>query len=86
MKKKAKESLRGHEGLVRTGSSKGFKDGKDENIGRSSFANMPQEVIMKPYPKNQLPAGNMLDDTIEGVDEVIQQAERKRTQNVSWQK
>lgn len=37
--------------------------------GRSSFANMPQQVVMREYPKvNRYAINEYLDDAISGVD------------------
>ena len=45
---------------------------------RSQIANLPQEVMMKPYPKNgpYMPEG--LDDTIRGVDHQMDYDDSKR--------
>ena len=66
--------------------SKGFVEGHNEMEGRGDFANMPQNVIMRPYPKNRMDAGGHLDDTITGIDEVIHHSEGQRMRHVSNQK
>lgn len=65
---------------------KRFAEGHDEMIGRGSFANMPQDVIMKEYPKNKGARGGYMDDTITGVDEVIRGSEGKTSRYMSNQK
>lgn len=66
--------------------SKGFVEGHAPKEGHGSFANMPQSVIMKPYPKNKVARDHEIDDTISGIDHVVQVAEGKRSRYMSNQK
>lgn len=66
--------------------SKGFVEGHDPKEGRGDFANMPQEVIMKAYPRNSMRPDAELDATITGVDDVMKGSEGKRMRYVSNQK
>lgn len=66
--------------------SKGFVEGHNPKEGHGSFANMPQEVIMRPYPKNKVSRDNEIDDTISGIDNVVKVAEGKRSKYMSNQK
>ncbi len=55
--------------------------GKD----KKSFANMPQEVKMEEYPKqSSIPCE--LDDTIEGIDEVVEHSQGRAKSHQSYQK
>lgn len=55
--------------------------GKD----KTSFANMPQDVTMKLYPKQSAVDGEM-DDTIEGIDETVEHGKGKVRKYPSHQK
>ena len=55
--------------------------GKD----KSSFANMPQEVSIKQYPKQDA-ISSEVDDTIEGIDEVVEHGKGKVKKHPSYQK
>lgn len=55
--------------------------GKD----KSSFANMPQEVTMKQYPKQDA-IDSEVDDTISGIDEVVEHGKGKIKKHPSYQK
>ena len=66
--------------------SKGFVTGHDESIGKGQHANLPQETIIKEYPKPSKYRGAMLDDTMDDVDEVCKQAEGKSSKYISNQK
>lgn len=60
---------------------------KKESFGKTSgFANMPQEVIMKEWPKAKNYRDTELDDTIEGIDEVVGHSEGKLKKHISNQK
>lgn len=70
----------------REGMSRGFVEGHDEGVGHGDFANMPQNVIMKPYPGNKTLRGGHLDDTITGIDSVISRGDATASRHVSNQK
>lgn len=65
--------------------NKGFVVGHDPKIGRGSFANMPQEVIMKEYPKPRH-LGAYLDDTMVDIDEVNDRSIGRAARHESYQK
>lgn len=65
--------------------SRDFKLGHDEEIGKGEFANMPKDVRMEQYPKTRHGRGDM-DDTISGIDEVIDQGAERRDRYMSNQK
>ena len=48
---------------------KGTSEHEGKAWGRGSFANMPQEVIMKEYPKGGYSTDGHLDDTIARLDD-----------------
>ena len=57
------------------------EDGGMISEDHSAIANLPQNVMMKPYPR---PGGYMpedLDDTIRGIDEQMGEDNRKRMQH-----
>jgi hypothetical protein len=61
-------------------------DGGMIHEDHSAMANMPQHIIMKPYPK---PGGYLpenLDDTIRGVDGLMRENESKRSQHMKPKK
>ena len=61
--------------------AKSFKDfGKD----KSSFANLPQEVTHKAYPKNENVSSD-LDDTMVEIDKTINKSVGKEKKYVSNQ-
>jgi hypothetical protein len=64
----------------------GFATGHDERIGRSDFANLPQQTYMKEYPLSRQDKGGMLDDTIDDIDSIQDFAEGQRSKYVSYQK
>ena len=66
--------------------SKGFVTGHDESIGKGSHANMPQEVMMKEYPKSKSYSGPEYDDTMSDIDEICGRSESKRSKYISNQK
>ena len=54
--------------------------------GHGQFANMPQEVEMKEWPKYPRPSEKEIDDTIVGIDEVVSRSSSKRKSHQSNQK
>jgi hypothetical protein len=58
-----------------------------ENFGhdKTSFANMPQDVHMSEYPK-QDHYNSELDDTMTGIDEVVEHGKGKIKKHISNQK
>lgn len=64
----------------------GFVEGHDEGVGKGNFANMPQEAMMKSYPKNKGKRNENIDDTISDIDDVISNSESKRSRYISNQK
>lgn len=54
-------------------------------VGHGSFANMPQEVSMKSYPKSPKYRGNELDDTMSEIDGANSRAEGKAQRYISDQ-
>lgn len=53
---------------------------------RGSIANMPQNVIMKAYPKKESYLPEDLDDTLRGVDHQIGEDDSKRRSNFAPKK
>ena len=58
---------------------------KSFGMDKSSFANMPQEVHVKQYPK-QSSYSHELDDTITGIDQVVAHGKGKASKHLSNQK
>lgn len=52
---------------------------------KTSFANMPQDVHIKQYPKQET-YGEELDDTITGIDETVAHGKGKARKYISNQK
>lgn len=53
-------------------------DGSMIPSGQGSFANMPQNVVMREYPKAYDGMPENLDDTIRGIDKQIKQDNSKK--------
>ena len=66
--------------------SKGFVEGHDEGIGKGNFANLPQEVMMKPFPRNKMLKNGMIDDSMTGIDDMISSGEVNVSKHISRQK
>lgn len=47
---------------------KGTSENEGSAWGKGQFANMPSEVVMKPYPKGGYSTDGHLDDTIQRLD------------------
>lgn len=65
---------------------RGFVEGHDENIGKGEHANMPKDVMMRDYPPAPADRGNYLDDSMTDIDDVQEEAVRKRRRYISNQK
>ncbi len=59
---------------------------KEELSGKGSFANLPQEVKIKEWPKYPRSGETELDDTITGIDACVSESSKKRKKYVSNQK
>ena len=59
--------------------------GKDFGKKKTGFANMPTEVHQEEYPKLDS-LGYEIDDTITGIDEVVERGKGKVRKHVSNQK
>jgi hypothetical protein len=57
------------------------EDGGMLHEDRSAIANMPQNIIMRPYPKNNGYLPEDLDDSIRGIDMQIDMDDRKRREH-----
>ena len=66
--------------------SQKFIEGHDENIGKGEHANMPQEKMMRPYPKFKQNVDPMIDDTMSDIDSLQTRSEGKRSKYISNQK
>ena len=64
----------------------GFPVGHDPKVGRGDYANLPQDVKMKSYPKAKTLGERDLDDTLTGIDETMTRSESKARKYVSNQK
>ena len=64
----------------------GFVTGHQPGVGKGDFANMPQQVDMRAYPKARSYRDTDLDDTIDGIDKVIDMSENKSRKYMSNQK
>jgi hypothetical protein len=65
---------------------KGFVEGHDAGVGKGDFANMPREVMMKAYPKPVNGVYGSMDDSIVGIDDVMDGSYRKTKSRLSNQK
>lgn len=63
-----------------------FVDGHDPMIGHGDFANMPQYVDMRPFPRSGSYREKGLDDTIVGVDRTMSNDFRQTSEYLSNQK
>lgn len=70
-------------GFSPVGHGESEREGKA--VGKGNFANMPQEVSMKPYPKAKSYKGRDLDDTISEIDSVTRMSEGKAQRYLSKQ-
>jgi hypothetical protein len=82
-----KKKLANHRSIkMMKGKKGGFVEGHNENIGKGEHANMPKEVIMKPYSKSAGMGEYDIDDTMSDIDYLQSKAESKRRKNMSYQK
>ncbi len=73
-----------HEGHYEGMESRRTQEMQDAGMIRenpSAIANLPQEVMIKPYPKNGPMMPESLDDTILGVDHQIDYDDSQRRKN-----
>jgi len=61
---------------------KGYSEGEGKRMGQGDFANMPQSVMMKPYPKDKS-GDKHLDDTITRLDDDERNASGKMKKDMS---
>lgn len=83
MKKKSHHS---EPGIHHKKSGGGFVTGHEESVGHGDYANLPQHVVMKEYPKSRELKGGMLDDTIDDIDAINDFSEGQRRRHMSYQK
>lgn len=65
---------------------KGFMEGHDKSIGKGEFANLPQDVKMKEYPKFRMGKARDIDDSMTDIDYIQGDSESKRDRFWSDQK
>lgn len=66
--------------------AKGFAEGHNTGVGKGEHGGMPKEVIMSQYPKSRnYPSGDM-DDSMTGIDEVVDRCVGKASKHKSYQK
>lgn len=63
----------------------GVSEDEGRVMGHGEFANMPQQVHMRPYPKSHEYGPDILDDTMGHIDEVNKMAHSKSHKYVSNQ-
>ena len=89
-KKDRADERKGMEGYFRSGmkeASRGsFVTGNDPSVGRRDFAGLPQEKIMKEYPRSPVLKNGMLDDSMRGIDDINSYAEGRAAKYRSNQK
>ena len=66
--------------------SDSFVTGNDPMVGRGDYANLPQQVMMKQYPRSPELRGGYLDDSMNGIDEINSYSERQADRFRSYQK
>ena len=90
MAKHHKEKMHHRDGLhhkkMHKSGDRSFVEGHDPMEGRGDFANMPQDVKMHPFPKPGHYEDPDLDDTIDGIDEVMSQGTSQAKRYLSNQK
>lgn len=63
-----------------------FVTGNDPEVGRRDFAGLPQEKVMKEYPRAPELRGEYIDDSLTGIDEVNSYGEGRAARFRSYQK
>jgi len=63
-----------------------FVEGNDPSIGRGEFAGLPKDVKMESYPRVGYGRADYLNDSIEGIDDIVEDSVRQRDRHVSNQK
>jgi hypothetical protein len=63
----------------------GVSEAEGAPMGHGQFANMPQGVHMSIYPKAPAQRGNVLDDTMSGIDKCNHHAESQESRYLSNQ-
>jgi hypothetical protein len=74
---------KGKGGFSPVGHGDSEKEGK--RVGQGNFANMPQEVSMKGYPKSPKYRGSEIDDTMSEIDGCNSRSEGMARRHVSDQ-
>jgi hypothetical protein len=85
MKKDSKAESHFRAGM-KDGSKGSFVTGHDPHVGRRDFAGMPEDKVMKLFPRAPELRGGHLDDTITGIDEVNTYGESRAEKYRSYQK
>lgn len=63
-----------------------FVTGHDPEIGRDSFAGMPNETVMSSYPPNRDRRGGRLDDSMSEIDAIQVDSDHQVESHLSHQK
>jgi len=75
-----------YKGKMKKGYGEGFVSGHDEMVGRDSYAGLPDEKVMKEYPKSPMHNGYYQDDSISGIDMANRESTAKSSSYMSKQK
>lgn len=65
---------------------KSFVSGHDPEIGRDSFAGLPEDKVMSAYPPNRARRGGYLDDTMSEIDAIQRDSDHQTERHLSHQK
>lgn len=68
------------------GYGENFVTGHDSMVGRDSHAGLPDQKVMKEYPRNKMMPGSRLDDTMSEIDAIQTDSERQIQRRLSHQK
>ena len=71
---------------MRDASKGSFVTGNDPSVGRGDYANLPQEKVMREYPRAPTLKGGYLDDSVTGIDEINSYGEGRAAKYRSYQK
>lgn len=63
-----------------------YEDSRMIREDHACVANMPQDVMMKPWPKREYAMDGGLDDTITGIDNQINEGERQMRRHMNPKK